>query len=73
MKRDLQKIKEIKECIKQFYLTVSDKRIAIKYGVSERSIAVARRRMGLKKSGETIAELRKGVKNLKRNNKRVEY
>lgn len=73
MKRDLQKIKEIKLCVQSFYLKVSDKKIAIKYGVSERSVAELRRRMGLKKPLDIVGELQKGARRIKRNNKRVEY
>lgn len=46
--------KEITEKVKKFYLTVSDKRIALKFRVSDRCIAGIRKRLGLRKSQEMI-------------------
>lgn len=76
MKRDLEKMKRIKECIKQFYTSVSDRKIAIKFATSVRAIQVMRLRMGLVKTAEVSDKLRKGVKKIKRignSNERVIY
>ena len=62
MKRDTEKIKRIKECIKKFYSSVSDKRVADKFGVSVRSIADMRRRMKLNKLKDVSVKLSKKAK-----------
>lgn len=59
MKRDIKKIELIKEGIRRFYLTVSDRKIAERFGVSERSVAVARLRMGLKKDKAVVEKLKR--------------
>lgn len=57
-------------------MSVSDKRIAIKFAVSVRSVSVMRRRMGLKKDSDVVTSLRKGVKKLRKvgsSSERVDY
>jgi len=58
MKRDIEKIARIKECIKRFYLTVSDSQIAEKFDVTVRSVKVTRHRLGLKKDYEIVSSLK---------------
>jgi len=51
----------MKKFIKENCLIVSDREIAIKFGVSVGGVSVARRRMGLKKTKEQAREFRNKV------------
>ena len=59
MKRDLKKIEAVKQAIRRFSASVSDREIGQKFSVTLRSVAIARRRMGIKKSTEQSQELRR--------------
>lgn len=50
--------KEVKEFIKENYLSVSDRDIADQFGVSPRAVGEMRRRAGLKKDGVATLILR---------------
>lgn len=56
------KVKAMREYIKENYLTVSDRGIADMFGVSVGGVAVARRRLGLRKSVAVAVELRDSVR-----------
>ena len=58
MKRDLKRIQAIKEFIKENYLSVSDRDIARRFGVSLVAVRTARQRLGLEKGADTVKALR---------------
>jgi uncharacterized protein YjcR len=56
MKR--QQSDKVRECIKKFYQSVSDKAIADKFGVSVLAVKKARQRLGLRKDSDVSIKLR---------------
>lgn len=58
MKQNKEKQRLIRDCIKSFYLSVSDSKIAIKFAVPVQQVAKARRKLGLKKTPDVIKGLK---------------
>jgi DNA invertase Pin-like site-specific DNA recombinase len=78
MKRNKEKAKKVRECITQFYKTVSDSKIAQKFDMNVHTVSVIRRRLGLKKdidivNGLTVRFDNKRKSRIGVDNKRISY